>query len=300
LPAFFTQIDTQSYLQLEPEADLSKKTQQLIEAIEVPSQETVLATISEQLSNSELDLPKIGSLIDTDVILSGLILKTANSPKFNRGLKITSTLHALSFVDSDHLRNLVTTKPTKNNSKQSNSEELKKTNQHSLAIARISEKIAMAIPNSNPEEAFLTGLFHDIGVFFMNRLFADYWDQIMPIEKTDPLKVSLTEMQKYGTHHGIVGYLKTSSWKLPETVSLAIYHHHNPVIEQINNLEVKNLVAINGVAHSLLNTFLQQEEEIPQASDNTLSYYQQCQTSLDLSEDTIHSVRNHLTELLTN
>jgi putative nucleotidyltransferase with HDIG domain len=99
--------------------------------------------------------------------------------------------------------------------------------QHSLTTALVSKKIADTIRPSLANEAFLCGLFHDVGklildehIFSRNDAFKDYLGN-------SPDPHFKAEKQILGFDHAEVAAELCKKWKFPGSVTRAIRHHHH-------------------------------------------------------------------------
>ncbi len=108
--------------------------------------------------------------------------------------------------------------------------------QHSLAVALASRKIANAIRPEMAGEAFLSGLFHDVGKIILDeQIFSrnDAFTEILGNSHHEHFKV---EKQILGFDHSDIAYELCKRWKFPKIVNLAIGHHHFLTPVQNNEL----------------------------------------------------------------
>jgi putative nucleotidyltransferase with HDIG domain len=108
--------------------------------------------------------------------------------------------------------------------------------QHSLTAAMGSRKMAEAIRPSLANEAFLAGLFHDVGklvldehIFSRNHAFKDYLGN-------SPDPHFKAEKQILGFDHAEVAAELCKKWKFPKAVTRAIRHHHHLNPDQDDDL----------------------------------------------------------------
>ncbi|MBU2481693.1 MAG: HDOD domain-containing protein, partial [Proteobacteria bacterium] len=99
---------------------------------------------------------------------------------------------------------------------------------HSLCVAVLSMEIAREIGYPNPEEAYISGLLHDVGKIFMDiQGKTDYGEFIDGLSKSSDLVIE-RERSVIGLGHDDIGAFFASLWKLPEKLVLAIKYHHQP------------------------------------------------------------------------
>jgi HD-like signal output (HDOD) protein len=98
---------------------------------------------------------------------------------------------------------------------------------HCLGVGVAARKIAKMVDALNPEEAFLAGVTHDVGILAVRDA------------KPDGLAAAIAQAQKgitfleaeraeLGTDHAEVGLALTSVWRFPDDLRLVCRHHHAP------------------------------------------------------------------------
>ncbi|MGI9014808.1 MAG: HDOD domain-containing protein [Phycisphaerales bacterium] len=104
---------------------------------------------------------------------------------------------------------------------------------HSIATAAAAKLIADKIRMGLPDEAFLAGLIHDIGILV--ELQADRGKLIEVVERMqfDSDGFALTDMleaeqEVFGADHQDFGKCLCETWKFPKSFVFVAGHHHNP------------------------------------------------------------------------
>ncbi|MGD1969634.1 MAG: HDOD domain-containing protein [Desulfobacterales bacterium] len=102
--------------------------------------------------------------------------------------------------------------------------------QHSLATAIGSRKIANAVQPSLANEAFLAGLFHDVGKLILDEHIFSRNDAFKKFLGNSPDTHYMAEKQILGFDHSEIASELCKRWKFPQAVSKAIgrHHHLNP------------------------------------------------------------------------
>src|ERR1051325_1273541 len=132
----------------------------------LPPFSPVLAKLLATLSDDNVSFGELAGIIETDAVLAGNLLRVVNSPLYGHIATINSVRHAVAILGSVKIRNLVlglsvsrrwagAHVPGQWNARQFNA--------HSLAVAVLSDLIALDAPVPYPEGAFTAGLLHDIG-----------------------------------------------------------------------------------------------------------------------------------------
>jgi putative nucleotidyltransferase with HDIG domain len=98
--------------------------------------------------------------------------------------------------------------------------------EHSFGAGLAARIIANEISQVNEEEAFLGGLFHDIGKNIMNFLDNNQFQLAMQICFNDRVTFAEAERQIYSYTHSEVGALVIKKWNFPDFLMNAVLKHH--------------------------------------------------------------------------
>lgn len=135
--------------------------------VDLPSMPEVALKINQAVQDESLDIQKIADLVQTDPMISARAVQVANSAMYIGSQPVQTIKRAVqriglramrAIVMSVTLRNLYTPK----------SPLIKKRMmsyyQHSIRVGVISHALTKKLKDFDPEQAFLAGLIHDIGV----------------------------------------------------------------------------------------------------------------------------------------
>ena len=78
------------------------------------------------------------------------------------------------------------------------------------------------------EEAYVSGLLHDIGKLVLACRFPESYRRVAPEARLRRLPVWQIEQEEYGATHAEVGAYLLACWGLPRIVVEAVAHHHHP------------------------------------------------------------------------
>ncbi len=113
-------------------------------------------------------------------------------------------------------------------------------------VAMVSAKLARQLGGAAPDQAYLLGLFHDVGKVLMLRKHKDYLDAFDQANQ-EGVSIVTVEDSRYNTNHAVLGYLVSRSWSVPKDISQLILHHHN-VNELLENGHAANSTNLNLLA----------------------------------------------------
>lgn len=183
----------------------------------------VLPEISSRLlelsSDADVSFKELAQLIEQDMVLAAEIIRLMQTPVYNRGLEITSIEQAVSRLGIGSLRDVVA-EIALNSCIFSHSvyktmmEQLRR---HSAATAQIATRVCR-VAGFTYDQAFLAGLFHDMGLATPLLLIAEaYPDDPPPLEEVWSELIWL--------HEPIIWHI-ARYWRLPEPLRAVIRHHH--------------------------------------------------------------------------
>ncbi|RDH87570.1 MAG: hypothetical protein DIZ78_03100 [endosymbiont of Escarpia spicata] len=278
---------------LYPSESELRNAYEIMKGIAVPSLPKVVLTIEKEMQNKDANIAEIADLISQDAAISGLVLKTINSPAFGMRRKFESIQHASVLLGLENIKNLVIASALKH---------VFETNQPAVqmiwedvnAVAQCAVWISSSITSIANDEAYLAGLFHKSDALLMAKRFTDY-DQVLRVGKSDPGKWIEEEERRYGTNHAIIGFILAESWKLPEIICLTILHHHRESCSEIEDEKLRELIATIKVANYILDIILLRESTT--ASD-TLNFFAKAIKELALSSDEIETLKDQMTEFI--
>ncbi len=196
------------------------------------------------LDDPNVSLSELSKMIVTDPILTGKILKIANSAYFGMQQKVSSIGHALMIIGLLNLKTILYQDGLLKLLRSKSSPEslmIDSLWEHSTLTSICASHIQSLFGGLDKGTLFTLGLLHDIGKFVIHDLPAIH-------EDTMPLSVSVTEFtiydeeKVYGVNHAVVGRLLFDLWGFPEQMGRMIERHHDPSTERcdMRNLDSKD------------------------------------------------------------
>ena len=195
-------------------------------ALELPILPTIAMEVNTALSAENNDAHMLAELIHRDPPMAAYVLKIANSPFFRPRVPIVSLQQAIARLGATQLRQIVMMMAcdTRVFHVPGYHGDVRSVFQHSLATAIFAREIARS-KRAKVEEAFLSGLLHDIGRPILIQAVLDIARAAGAAERKKLQSEALLDATT--KHHAIAGASLARSWKLPDNVSLAIEYHHD-------------------------------------------------------------------------
>lgn len=178
---------------------------------------------------------KVTTIIECDPGLTARIMKLSNSSLYGCSGKIKSINHAVVLLGMRSVRDMAISMAgaelfTQKGICQDIQNELWK---HSLASACISRSLCSMGTEINASDAFLAGLFHDVGkIIFLDMVPNEYApifvDYVNGEDLGSDAQREQLELNEFGVSHTQVGLECANQWGLPAETTEAIAYHHCP------------------------------------------------------------------------
>lgn len=225
---------------------ISEISRKIADLDNIPTVPALLVPLLKRLGEpaEEVNVTEIVTLISYDKSLTAQCLHMANSPLLGMRNRVETVQAAVMALGMTKVREVATTccllraLPARPGS-------LKPTDlwKHSLACALVSREFARRIGYPDPEQAYLAGLLHDLGLIVELTTFPKEFEAVtrVAIEKRCPIHEA--EPAILGVDHCVIGQMLAERWHLPAELKEVIRHHHDvdhaataPVLVSIVNL----------------------------------------------------------------
>jgi putative nucleotidyltransferase with HDIG domain len=233
---------------------------------DVPSMPVVAQKVMHMLGDPRTTNPALGETLGADQSLASRILQMANSPFFGTRQKIGSISGAILILGHAALRSLIITACTKGLYKNPGLME-QKLWEHALATATASRLIASTAKGSmdpdgastpgstDPDEAFVAGLLHDIGQTIFALVYHNAYETLfMRVYNEGLSRNDLMEMEReeFGYNHCEVGLRVITKWRLPGNIARVARRHHTENPETLENEDHPRIVALVAEANLIV------------------------------------------------
>jgi HD-like signal output (HDOD) protein len=255
----------------------------------------LLATISRE----DVSFAQVATLIESDTVLAGNVLKVVNSALYGFRGTVNSVRHAVAILGVDRLRNLSlgfsvarmwTHIPTPEGWSAS------KFNQHSLAVGIMADLLAQRAEAPYPEGAFVAGLLHDIGKLLIATGAPAGFSGILWSLKEPGANELDCEMEVLGTTHAELSGMALERWNLPLPIRQSAIFHHDPDRADDGGLHLSHVIyAADRLANELGNSIGQYFDQSPRTDSvfDVLGVADQLPSILQEFEAEFNSVKGY-------
>ena len=247
---------------------------------DLPPLPNIVSQAMEMLSDIETPVEEIEAVISQDQALVANLIKVGNSALYGGLQKVSTLRQILARLGLKTTRNLILTSSARGyflSNKKGMRTWGQNLWQHSVETGLAARRIADAIGFSDPEEAFIGGLVHDIGKLIILMLFPDPFKEILKLKKVDLMNSKSAENQIIGLDHEQIGRLLMDRWNMPDSAKACAEYHHR----YQDSGEYEKLAAIVAYADYLSRQYGTKPERL---LDEDHAYAQRAANTLKLTE----------------
>ncbi|MCX8022108.1 MAG: HDOD domain-containing protein [Syntrophorhabdaceae bacterium] len=178
-----------------------------------------------------------------DPSLVSEVLRIANSAYYGTKnfRRISSIEHAIAVIGFGQLSLIILQMPFLSliDERDKNFDRVKYIN-HSLTTGAIGKGLSETLNLGNPNEVYVSGVIHDLGIIVLYRYFKREWVAIRELMEEKSIARVDAEREIMSMDHGYLGGLLLEIWNIPEAITEAVKFHHFPdrVIESKGNIAV--------------------------------------------------------------
>jgi HD-like signal output (HDOD) protein len=265
-----------------------------LKTIVIPPCPELLVRMKEALTGPEPDLNLIARIASSDVAMSAVLLKAANSPAFSTGAPVQTVGQAMNRLGLDQTATEMTSYLIKK-AIRVNSPQLQRFWQRAGKQATAMGFIARKMPGMSADVAHTYGLFCHVGMPVMMQSLRGYGGTLVEAQARIDRPFIATENANHRTDHAVVGALVARLWHLAPEAMVAIRRHHDLDMlgDEDTEPEAHNLVAAGLIAEHLM----RRHEGLPPDVD-WLNHHARALNWLQLDMDEVDAWEEALMPLL--
>ncbi|MEI6208063.1 MAG: HDOD domain-containing protein [Desulfuromonadales bacterium] len=208
----------------------------------------VIATKIIELTECEnISVDEISRVVASDASISASVLKMSNSTFYGCARQINTLPHAVMVLGLNTLKSLVIAASAKQVYQPFGLTE-KMLWEHSFGAGLAARIIAKETDSVSGEEAFICGLFHDIGKNIMNFLDNRKFHSVMEICYNDGVSFTDAEQKVYPYSHAEVGALVMHKWNFPDSIINTVANHHDFIFKSDEDQYSIKLTCVAGLS----------------------------------------------------
>lgn len=264
----------------------------------LPTLPAILLKLLEACDDDDTPLTEIAAIINKDPVLSFKVLQLVNSAYYGFRYSFKGIEQAVIYLGANTIKNLAITMSIHQVFDRKRFKNIRQFNinvfwYHSLLCATLAKRIAQKVEFGNIEEAYLSGLLHDIGRLVLISTFPKEHETILA-ETADGNNALLAERELVGLTHCETGAWLMEKWNLSSMMAQAIQYHHEPLqkireaFPLVKIIYISNLLSENGLQpddRRKINELLEelQNGEIQEIIEGAAEEVEQIAANLDIS-----------------
>lgn len=200
----------------------------------------IYAEVLQALDSSTVSCRQIGGLIARDASLSKELLQLTRSTYLGLRSNITNPVEAVEVLGMETVKALVMARRFLAEHGHLNSAylSLDKIWQHSLNVAQIARDLVLFETKNRAlaSQALAAGLLHDLGKIVLATNFEDLYGRVHSLARKQPVAMWEIEKEMFGASHGEIGACLLGMWNMSSDIVDAAAFHHEPPLNEHNQL----------------------------------------------------------------
>lgn len=220
----------------------------LTEKGDLPPLPEILLKLQSLINDPESEIEEISRLIETEPVLSGRLIKLANSVLYGGGReKSTDLPSTVMRLGVKMILDLAYTLQLTNMFSGFKSFDQYKFWMHSMGVACLTQALSKKadLPFEEKQESYVCGLMHDLGIVVFEYLIPDEYSEFVKSIGPEEVSLETLELEKFGIAHPELGarFIR-QYWPISPIVVNAVEHHIDPLSLNGSGLNISQLVGI--------------------------------------------------------
>lgn len=196
----------------------------------VPSLPEAVSRVVSLVNAPDSSAAQVCEVVQKDIGLTARLLQVANSAYYSFPNRIGTLQLAVSLLGMTEVRNIVLSATVVRMFKSVKGGPFLSFRElwgHSVNCAVAARTIASQVANLDPEEAFVGGLLHDVGMVVLIDKLQEDLEKIVELAKKEEIPFVEAERRYWKHTHARIGAVLARKWKLPAAVVQATEQHHS-------------------------------------------------------------------------
>ncbi|MBU4259137.1 MAG: HDOD domain-containing protein [Proteobacteria bacterium] len=212
----------------------------------------ILLKLLEVCNKKPVKIDEISQIINKDASLSVRLMSMVNPVRYGQPNRVTSIDQTLLLLGPDITKNIAISaivQQSFNKMENSYIPALKILWRHSLMCAVLAEMIARKVSYPSPDEAYLAGLFHDIGKLVLWVNYQNEYTEALQSTGSNPALLIDNE-KRLGISHCETGAQIINSWLPKSFIADAVLYHHEPQHRIVDALPLVKILYVANILSS--------------------------------------------------
>jgi HD-like signal output (HDOD) protein len=198
-------------------------------------------------NDPDCTIVELQRIISQDAAIAGRLLKAVNSSYYSLTSKVTRLDRAIAYMGMRTVKEVTLStcigsvcKPTK-----LGTFDARDLWDHSIGVAIAARELAIKSNLLDPEEAFLAGMLHDIGLLLMVQSEVPVAQQLFASAERSTTSFLPLELGAFGFNHCELGEYLAGAWKFPAAIATGVRWHHDPSAAPANERTIASFLFVS-------------------------------------------------------
>ncbi len=199
---------------------------------DLPTLPSSIVAINKMLSNPNSSASQVGKLISHDPALTAKILRIVNSAFYGFASRINTITHSIVILGNRAIRKILLTNYVFESFRGRPGQTAYRRSdfwRHAVGCAAACKIIDRRTGMKRSEEAFITGILHDIGKIVLDQFRHTEFLAILELIEDKQISMRDAELELLGVDHSFLGGLLLEQWGLSPSIINSIGFHHSPM-----------------------------------------------------------------------
>lgn len=199
---------------------------------DLPTLPVVFQELFSRMQDDDAQVSELSAIISRDQALTAKILKLVNSAFYGQPSQITTISRAIIIMGFQSVRSATLGVSVFEQFKQVEGTggdfSVEGFWRHSIGVSCLAKHLSMVLSAGEPEDAFVTGLLHDVGKMVMLQHFPNDVEDLTRAATEQQLTWRACEEVLFPIHHASISRALFRAWNFPANVVEAVACHHDP------------------------------------------------------------------------
>lgn len=271
-----------------PEEILQRRVKEILSRPDLPAFSQHIQQILRSAGDEAASVRDVTALVLREYSVSLKLLRTANSPLYNRsGRPILSVSHAASLMGLQSIRDMAAGMMLFEHFR-TRSSSVRQLMMLSLLSANHARETAISLRYPKPEEAYLCGMFRNLGEVLIACYFADDYAQVLEERQGNRLSERLACRKVLRFTYEDLGRAMVEFWGLPDTVRDSM-REFTPGPTRLSPGHREMLVSLVSFSHQMTDCVYRSDSG-PQSRARLQEMREGFHTSLGISREALEKI----------
>ncbi len=197
---------------------------------DIPTLPVIYQELFQKMQDPDVSVPAIADIITQDQALSTKILHLVNSAFYGYSRQIRTISRAVVILGFQAVRSAALAISVFDFFKDDDSDGVNMLDfwKHSIAVATTCKVLATEMNIDKQEDAFISGLLHDVGKLIEKQYFDADFREVCTVATEQHISWFECEKALFQIHHATIGKAVFRAWNFPPAVVDAVHFHHEP------------------------------------------------------------------------